>query len=69
MEVEIKNQVQDLSFTHNRDSVDVHVWDSEGNKLTSVKNVSSDSFLSFFDYGTCISDDKNLNVSFLEHII
>ena len=66
---EIKKNVKDLSFSHNRDSVDVHVWDSEGDELTRLKNVSADAFLNFFDYGTCVSDDKELNVSFLDYIL
>mgnify|MGYP001549931341 CR=1 FL=1 len=66
---EIIENVQDLSFSHNRETVDVHVFDKEDSRLITARNISADLFLAHFDYGTTISDDREKNVEFLKLIL
>lgn len=62
---EILERVQDLSFDHNRCSVDVHAFDSKNSKLITAREVNADLFLAHFDYGQTISDNREKNVVFL----
>lgn len=69
--------VSSLSFSHNREDVDVHLFDKDGQRITTVKKVSADLFLEFFEYGTSIydpyfynsQDDESIMRSFLEKIL
>lgn len=64
----IKN-VEDLTFSHNIETVDVHVFDAENHRMTTIKNISAKIFLSYFEYGECVSQDKEKNIEFLKHIL
>ncbi len=76
MEITIES-VKSLSFSHNREDVDVHLFDENGKRITSVRKVSGDTFLAFFDYNTSIydpyfynsQDDEKAMKSFLEVIL
>lgn len=75
-----KNQIEltkSLSFSHNKQTVDVHLWDVNGDKITTVKNSSSELFLEFFYYGCTIyapfefgsMDDEKTMVDYLKEIL
>lgn len=58
----IESKIKDassLSFSHNRDGVDVFAWNTEGEKIITIRNCSSDLFLSYFEFGTTIYDPNS----------
>jgi hypothetical protein len=65
----ILTNAQDLSFEHGRNSVDVHIWDNDGDKILTCRGEDCDLWLKFFDYGSLISDDVELNKKYLELIL
>ena len=62
-------ETTEITFNHNRNSVDVHLWDSDGERVTTAKNQDADVFLSFFDYGQCQCDDVEIIKSYLLKIL
>lgn len=63
------NSTTELTFKHNLRTVDVILWDSEGFKLTIVKNQDADIFLAHFDYGECQCNDIDIIVNYLNIIL
>jgi len=59
----------ELTFNHNRNSVDVLLWNKKGERITTVKNQDADVFLSFFDYGQYQSDDIETIKNYLSEIL
>lgn len=70
---ELKNkwiqQTTEITFDHNKNSVDVHLWNSESERITTAKNQDAEIFLSFFDYGQYQSDDVEIIKSYLSQIL
>lgn len=59
----------ELSFSHNRNTVDVVVFDNEGEVITKIRDCSAELFLEHFDYGMTICDDVAQIMSFLKAVI
>ena len=70
---ELKNkwigQTTEITFDHNKNSVDVHLWNSESERITTAKNQDAEVFLSFFDYGQSQCDDVETIKSYLSQIL
>jgi hypothetical protein len=67
-----KSQIEEtieLTFTHNRNTVDVHLLDKEGARITTVKDQNADLFLSHFAYGECQCDDIETIKEYLSEIL
>lgn len=67
-----KSQIEEtvkLTFSHNKNTVDVHLWDKDGAKITTVKNQDADLFLSYFAYGECLCDDLETIKEYLSEIL
>ena len=62
-------QTAEITFNHNRDSVDVHLWNSENERIVTAKKQDVDVFLSFFDYDQHQCDDVETIKDYLTQIL
>ena len=62
-------QTTEITFDHNKNSVDVHLWNSESERITTAKNQDAEVFLIFFDYGQHQSNDIETIKNYLLRIL
>lgn len=62
-------QTVEITFNHNMNSVDVHLWNSQNERVITAKNQDADVFLSFFDYNQHQCDDIKTIKDYLTKIL
>jgi hypothetical protein len=63
------SKTKEITFHHNKNTVDCVLWDEENEHFCKIKDVDADIFLAHFDYGQGMSDDKNQIDVFLNEVL
>jgi hypothetical protein len=64
----ILKSAKSLLFEHNRNDVNVHVFNEKNERLLTINNVNADLFLNYFSYGETICDNANTCIDFLKEL-